>query len=1144
MFSAPFIALVSLAYVGLLFAIAWFGDRLPAGRIGPRTRAAIYSLSLAVYCTSWTFFGAVGSAVENGWLFAAIYLGPILIVLFAHDLMKRILSLTRDHRLTSIADFISFRYGKSRPLAALVTLAAVLGSIPYIALQLKAVTMGLVAIAEEPAGLSESSLALLLALALGLFSILFGVRRLEASEHHRGMVLAVAFESLVKLVAFGAVGLWALYAVFGGLGGMNEALAANAEWRERFLPESLPAGFWVQTLLAGAAILCLPRQFQVAFIENERPEDLATARWLFPLYLLVFTLLVVPIALAGLDRFGGAEANADLFVLSLPMAAGHEALTLLSFLGGFSAATGMVIVATVALATMVSNDLVLPLLLRLRLHHGRDFGRLLLISRWLTILVLALAAWIYYLVLQSTDRLAAIGLVSFAAVIQFAPALVLGVYWRRASREGAIAGLVLGLGAWLLLTFLPSIVPAWPAWLQPGLNTATLIGLGLNLAALVGISVWVRRHRPILPMLLAGREGSRALTVGDLRRLAGGFIGRERVDLAFAGALGGEHPLPDDAPAGSELMGFTERLLAGCIGSASARTVLAAGLRRRGMARGEALALLEQTSSAIQFNRDLLEATLDHISQGVSVVDGDLRLVSWNQAYVELLDYPPGMVHIGRPVEELIRYNLERWTAAAPGDIDAAVDRRLYHMRRGTPYVFERRHPDGRVIEIRGNPMPKRGYVTTYTDITPYKASEAALKRAYATMEQQVADRTAELNAAMEALSEAKRDAEAANHGKTKFLAAASHDLLQPLNAARLFSSSLKQSADRLPADEARLVRRVDHSLGVAEELLSSLLDISRLDQGALKPNWTSFPLQSLFDRVERQFGALAQRRGLKLRVRPGRYRVRSDARLLQRVLFNLVGNALRYTRDGGVLVGARLRGGPDAPRVVIEVWDTGPGIPEHEQARIFEEFERIEDASQPEPSDPYDQGLGLGLSICRRISRMLDAPLTLRSATGRGTVFAVEVPVVGRVDAAAVAAAAVAAEPPAAVAAPTGTDFDGLRVLCIDDDPDILDGMRAMLERWGCSVATASRSREALTACDPPPDLIIADHHLGRGENGLDVSDAVRDAIGRRVPVLVVTADRDEALGQAIAERGDRRLFKPVKPAALRAVMKHLLRR
>jgi Na+/proline symporter/signal transduction histidine kinase len=1138
MFPTALIALIALAYVGVLFAIAWYGDRLPAGRIGPRWRAAIYSLSLAVYCTSWTFFGAVGSAVENGWLFAAIYLGPILVVVLAHDLIRRILELTREQRLTSIADFIAFRYGKSRPLAALVTLAAVLGSIPYIALQLKAVTMGVVVLGEESSGLSEGTLALLLALALGLFSILFGVRRLEANEHHRGMVLAVAFESLVKLVAFAAVGLWALFAVLGGPVDLSESIGANAEWRARFLPDRLPDGFWVQTLLAGAAILCLPRQFQVAFVENERPEDLKTARWLFPLYLLLFSLLVVPIALAGLERFGDAGAGADLFVLTLPMAAGHDGLALLAFIGGFSAATGMVIVATVALATMVSNDLVLPMLLKLKLHHGRDFGRLLLTSRRITILVLALAAWSYTLVLQSTDRLAAIGLMSFAAVIQFAPALVLGVYWRRASREGAITGLLLGLGVWLLTIFLPSIVPDWPVGLQPGVNTATLIGLGLNMAVLVAVSIWVRRRRPTLPMLLGQRKGARALSVADLQQLAGGFIGRERVELAFAGALADDPRWTDDAPASSELIGFTERLLAGCIGSASARMVLAAGLRRRGMASADAQALLEQTSSAIQFNRNLLDATLDHISQGVSVVDGDLRLVSWNQAYIDMLDYPPGMVHIGRPVEELIRYNLDRWMEAAPEAIDQAVDRRLHHMRRGTPYVFERRHPDGRVIEIRGNPMPQGGFVTTYTDVTSYKASEAALKRAYATMEQQVADRTAELNQAMGALNEAKREAEAANSSKTRFLAAASHDLLQPLNAARLFSSSLKQSADRLPEEEARLARRVDHSLGVAEELLSSLLDISRLDQGALQPDWSRFPVQSLFDKVERQFGALAQRRGLKLRVRSCPWTVRSDVRLLQRVLFNLVGNALRYTRTGGVLVGARIRssgeGDAEGDRLVIEVWDTGPGIPLHEQGRIFEEFERLDDDPDAEP-DPYDQGLGLGLAICQRISRMLDLPLRLRSVPGRGTVFSVEVPVIGRSE--------VVPTEPLRGDSPLGTDFGGVHVLCIDDDPDILDGMRAMLVRWGCTVATAGNRSEALAACDPAPDLIIADHHLGRGENGLDVSDAVREALGREVPVLVVTADRDEALGKRIAERGERRLFKPVKPAALRAVMKFLLR-
>jgi PAS domain S-box-containing protein len=1129
MFSPTLVATLSLAYVGVLFAIAWYGDRIPDRRIRGRTRAVIYSLSLAVYCTSWTFFSAVGSAVADGWLFATIYLGPMLVLIFAHDLMRRILSISREQRLTSIADFIAYRFGKSRPLAVVITLAAVLGSIPYIALQLKAVTTGLVIIVDRPTGLTDAWLALLLALALGAFAILFGVRRLEASEHHRGMVLAVAFESLVKLVAFAAVGLWALFGLLGGPSGLFDTIAAEPAYRELFAPGALPAGFWTQTLLAAAAILCLPRQFQVTFVENERPGDLALARWLFPAYLLLFTLLVIPIAIAGLEHFAGGAANADTFLLTLPMSAERPAMTMLSFLGGFPAATGMVIVASVALATMVSNDLIAPLLIRLGLQRGPDFGRVLLTSRRVTIVVLALLSWLYYLALQSVAGLASIGLMAFAAVIHFAPALVLGVYWRRASREGALVGLLLGLGGWLLLVFMPSIWPGWPALLTPGVHAATLVSLSLNLAALVLVSLWVRRRRPTLPMLLSDRRNARPVTVGELRRLAISFIGGERVDLAFASALGPTAPSdPDEleqTPADAEMVGFTERLLAGCIGSASARSVLTAGLRQSGLDANEALALLEQTSSAIQFNRDLLEATLDHLSQGVSVVDADLRLVSWNRAYIDLFGYPPGLVYLGRPVEELVRYNLERESGGSDEAVEAAIDRRLHHMRRGTPYVYERRHGDGRVIEIRGNPMPRGGYVTTYTDITGFKETEAELKSAYGTMEQQVARRTRELHATMQALEMAKQDAERANQSKTRFLAAASHDLLQPLNAARLFSASLGQRAEDFAADDARLVRRLDHSLGVAEELLSALLDISRLDQGALQPKWSRLPLAQLLDKTERQFSALAERRGLKLRVRRCGLSIRTDPKLLQRILFNLVNNALRYTREGGVLVGCRVRG----DRLRIEVWDTGPGIALDEQERIFEEFERL---GGEEENEEFDQGLGLGLSICRRISHMLDARLELRSRPGRGSVFLFSAPLVETVTA--------EGSEPVIEAPRPASGIEGLSVLCIDDDPEILDGMRLLLERWGCRVQTARDGAEAGRA--ELPDLVLADYHLAGGENGLDLCEALCQRAGRRLPVILLTADRGERLGEQLESLGYQRLFKPIKPAALRALIRHLM--
>jgi PAS domain S-box-containing protein len=1135
-FSPSLIAIVALGYVGLLFALAWIGDRLPQDRLSGRTRTVVYSLSLAVYCTSWTFFGAVGSAVGNGWLFAAIYVGPILVLVFGHDLMLRILRLSRENQLTSIADFIAHRFGKSRPLAVLITLAAVLGSIPYIALQLKAVTGGVVVMADGAESLSQPMLALVLALALGVFAILFGARRLEASEHHRGLVLAVAFESLIKLIAFATVGLWALFGLLGGFSGLFETIADNPDYDRLFRSGGVPGGFWVQTLLAAAAILCLPRQFQVTFVENERVSDLRTARWLFPLYLALFALLVVPIAVAGLEVLGDSGGNPDLFLLTLPMQGGYSSMTLLSFLGGFSAATGMVIVATVALATMVSNELIGPTLMQFKLHRERDFGRLLLQSRRLTILALALISWAYYLALPEADALASLGLMAFAAAIQFAPALVAGVYSKKVCREGAMAGLSLGLLGWLLLVLLPSIVGAWPEWLSPGINRATLISLSANAAALIAVSIWVRRHRPTLPMLLGQRDGRRPVTIGELRRLASSFIGSERVDLAFANALSSREASDfqtlDREHADTQLLGFTERLLSGCIGAASARSVLTAGLRRSGMNTAEALSLLEQTSSAIQFNRDLLDATLDHISQGVSVVDSDLRLVSWNRAYLELLGYPADMVYLGRPVEELIRFNLGR--QYGPGsELEAAVDRRLHHMRRGTPYVFERHHEDGRVIEIRGNPMPHGGYVTTYTDISGFKRTEAELKSAYATMEQQVNKRTRELRAAMQALEMAKHDAEQANRSKTRFLAAASHDLLQPLNAARLFSANLSQRSDRLSGDDERLVRRIDHSLSVAEELLSALLDISRLDQGALQPNPANLPVAQLLDKVDRQFSALAERRGLRLRVRPNRHFVHTDPKLLQRVLFNLVNNALRYTASGGVLVAARVRG--DTLR--FEIWDTGPGIEPSERERIFEEFERLDTA---EIDSDGAEGLGLGLSICRRISDMLDAPLELRSRVGRGSMFAVSLPIADRPSASVVAGPDTAPASASPTRAPGG--FGGLRVLCIDDDREILDGMHLLLTRWGCKVETAGARDEALARIGFAPNIIIADYHLGGGDDGLSVSRAVLGVMGRDVPVLVLTADRSDSLSARIQSLGYSQLLKPVKPAALRALMRHLV--
>ena len=458
---------IVLAYMGLLFAIAWFGDKQRIGRDHRKFKAIIYSLSLAVYCTSWTFYGAVGSAASTGWGFLPIYLGPILMMLLGFDVLRRIAITSRDQRITSIADFIAYRYGRSHTIAVLVTCAAVIGAVPYIALQLKGITTGIEVIsrATETSTQLPDNLPLYLALSLAVFAMVFGTRNMDASEHHRGLMWAIAFESLVKLLAFIAIGLFAIFGVFNGLGSVAETMRDSSEYQQLFTPWRLPEGFGIQLVLGMVAILCLPRQFHVAIVEFRDKTDLGVARLVFPAYLFVFAALVIPIALAGLTQFSGQNVNPDTYVLSLPLAYDQPLLTLLAFLGGFSAATGMVIVSTVALAIMVSNDIVMPLLLRSGLTKSRvetDLSQTLLRVRRVSILLLALAAVAYYKAIEAGVPLASIGLLSFSAAAQFAPAMLIGIYWRGASRMGAIWGLSLGVTTWFIGLLLPSLTVGGP----------------------------------------------------------------------------------------------------------------------------------------------------------------------------------------------------------------------------------------------------------------------------------------------------------------------------------------------------------------------------------------------------------------------------------------------------------------------------------------------------------------------------------------------------------------------------------------------------------------------------------------------------------------------------------------------------------
>ena len=598
--AADLLIAVSLGYAVALFAVAAFAEaRARAGRAAWLRSPLIYTLSLSVYCTGWTFYGAVGYAARSGLEFATIYLGPTLVLIGWWGLLRRIVRVCRAQRITSIADLVSSRYGKSTLLGGMVTALAVLGTTPYIALQLQSVTISAAAFAGGT-GTGEVG-AGLVAAGLAAFTILFGTRSLDVDERHHGVVAAIAVEAVVKLVALLAVG---TFVVWGLGGGVAETLARVDASPVGRMPVE-PARWTAILFLAGAAFLCLPRMFQVAVVETPSERALGVASWAFPLYLLAMSLFVMPIAAIGLDRMP-AGANPDLFVLTLPLAEGREGLALLAFIGGFSSASSMVVVASIALATMVSNHLVLPIWLRSRRGGATvagDVRSVTILSRRIAIAAVAGLGWLYLRVTGGGEALAAIGLISFAGVAQILPAMVGGLLWRGATRWGAAAGLGIGFAIWAWALLLPALRPgAAPDWAGPaailwsgpavlpaigGDPLVSAIGwsIGLNLAAFVAVSLATfpspveRLQGAQFVLSLEGGHHSGAAPAGrakaeDLLVMAQRILGGRQTQRLFAGEAarqGVPGTLPEITPG---FVGRLERELAGTVGAATAHVMV------------------------------------------------------------------------------------------------------------------------------------------------------------------------------------------------------------------------------------------------------------------------------------------------------------------------------------------------------------------------------------------------------------------------------------------------------------------------------------------------------------------------------------------------------------------------------------------
>ena len=1275
--SSELLALAGILYISLLFYIAYRGDRAdPNFKLG--NSGVVYSLSLAVYCSSWTFFGAVGTASSRGWDFFAIYLGPILLFLFGYRLIQRIIIISKQQNITSISDFISSRYGKSRNIAVLVTCIAVLGSLPYISLQLQAISMAFNAVTTDLAseivgkkGTLLSDTAFYSTIVLATFTILFGTRHLNATEHHRGMIQAIAFESVVKLFAILLVGYFSYRLL------SSQTNIGQIDWLQLPTDDGDAGSSWstadfvTRMLLSMCAILLLPRQFHVTVVEADNHRQINTARWMLPGYLFLVSLVVLPIAISG-SYLLPAGGNADLYVLNLPLAFGQSSLATLAFIGGLSAATGMVIVAAISLSTMVCNDIVMPMLInipRLKILERSDLNRVILTIRRIVIILIMLFSYAYYRVSDTSQGLANIGLLSFAAISQFAPAVIAGLYWQQANQRGAIAGLSLGFGVWAYCLLLPNFVSsaeldlmfAAVPWLHPqhlfGVSGLSPLTHGVMWSLLLNFLAVVIGSLRFDPSLLDKIQASIFLhtiqqkepatrdatqhqlgSAQDARILCERIVGERQTAKIFSTLESSGKITNPGMPVTRQLVQEVERAIASVIGASSARHVVAKTLLGEDFSAEDLVMMMDETSQAISFNRELLEASFENISQGISMIDRQARLVAWNNRFVEMFDYPADFLYVGMPAEDLFSYSAEKGEYG-PGDATDQVDQRMARLHAGQPHQSERRRTDGSYIKSQGNPMPGGGFVISYTDITEQKRNEQALMESeqnirfytdnlplmicyvgldrkvhfsnnaynsalgvsrleiletpgailfseqtdqsheqhvsaalagntvrfstrcvddsgivthfqvnyipqideqgvvsgffgyYQDITQNVAaeDLLRKVNEELEQrVTDRTRDLEQLNNqlqrvteSKTRFLAAASHDLLQPISAARLFNQSMQEQTSDGREEMRSLSERVDHSLVSADKLLRALLDISKLDAGSTSAEFVNFDLYEVLDELEVEMAPIAEQKGIRLIVRKRHIGIRSDRRLLRSMLQNLISNAIRYTVEGSVLVGCRLGG----ERVNIQVFDTGIGIEKKDLKLIFNEFHRVRNHHKSQDGN----GIGLGLAITQRLSVILHHPVSVASNPAHGSCFAILVQV--KKD----NIVPYKARQPWS---PAGR-LNGLQVLCVENVEDVLDATRILLNKWGCIVTPCAIAEKAIAALKMHQfDAVLADYSLDSIVTGMDILEQAKQ---NEFPPLciLVTAEQDTTIRSSARDQGFYFLPKPVDPSSLRSVLR-----
>ena len=1132
--------LLALLYLASLFWIAKWGDRNTPLARKITSNAYVYSLALAIYCTAWTFLGAVGQSTREYWMYLPILLGPILVYVFGYNFITKLTLVSKKQRINTVADFIASRYGKRQAVALLVTFIALLATIPYIALQLKAIGSAFAIMSQQQ---DQQLIVVIATVFIAIFAIYFGTKQTDVTEYRRGLMLAISFESIIKLFALILIA-YIGYSAWRGLSTdafLHEYRSADA------LAVFTSYSFWAQTLIAGAAVICLPRQFHVAIIDNLNIEHIKTARWVFPLYLALTALVIPVIAMSGKALFAEQNIASDNYVLQLAIFSDMLLVKIIVFIGALSAATAMIIVATLTLSTMLANDVVLPKLLDNpnQAGHKEDYGRTIRLVRRLIIALVLLLSYVYQQQLTGSRSLSSIGLIAFSLVIQLLPAIVGGLYWKKGHAHGVYAGLLMGLVSWTLWLIIPLLNEDMSIYSQSEiLSQGALVSLFANAIAYIVFSRIaparlidkIQAEAFVRPAQLNQDNAKRTVInvhSSDLVTLLSTFMGPSRCNqlvsefeqLHNISLL--QHQVPDN-----EFISFCEKALGGVIGSSSSQALINSVLEGKKLDFTEVINFFDDTTQAMQFNMTALLTSLESMDQGISVIDKHLNLVAWNKKYVELFNYPDDYLIVGTPIEKLMRFNAKRGELGM-GDIQDLVQRRLEHLKNATPHRFTRQRSDGHVIEMTGNPLPGGGFVTSFNDITNHVEIQKALEESNIDLEYRMKKRTEEVhsinadlrleierrNDAEKELIRARRAAEEANASKTRFLALASHDIIQPLNAAKLYLSALQEA--KLSDNAQEILNKLNDSVTSSERLISTLLDISRLDQGELAPNDESFELSALIQPLVSDMKMAAERKGLTLTSRLRTVWVKGDRTFTYRIIQNLLTNAIKYTDTGKALITLRQRNN----KVEVRVLDTGIGIDADKHKAIFTDFYRIQDSDET--------GVGLGLGVVRRLTEQMHATIDVSSVKHKGSCFILNMRIGSPVTVSNVTFNKVK------------QTLSGLNVLCVDDKNENLDALETLLTRWEVNVVMANTYESALTLLasnkHPIPDVLLIDYQLDKDQDGLYLIKDIKAQIGKHIPSAIVTALQDQTLKETCLSQGIQFLNKPLKPAKLRALLQSL---